>query len=73
MTLTEIIQKIKDDPDFIWNARFENSLKKLLERYPEGAPTKTIAQSLLMTEKEVEETYKSIAKKLHDVIFQIKA
>jgi hypothetical protein len=55
MTSDEIQLKIKNDPDFIYSKRFEYSLQKLLERYPDGAPTKVIAQVLCVTEEEIEE------------------
>ena len=55
MILEEVKELIRKDKDFIYSKRFDFSLKKLLERYPEGAPTKLIAQVLLMEESEVEE------------------
>jgi len=55
MILEEVQELIRKDKDFIYSKRFDFSLKKLLERYPEGAPTKLIAQVLLMEESEVEE------------------
>ena len=54
MTLEEIKELIEQDKDFIYSKRFDFSIEKLLERYPEGAPTKVIAQVLLVTEEEVD-------------------
>lgn len=54
MTLEEIRELIQKDSNFIYSKRFDFSLEKLLERYPEGAPTKVIAQVLLITEEEVD-------------------
>ena len=48
------------DPDFICMKRFGFSLKRLMERYPEGAPDSVIAQALNITEAEVERRYQNI-------------
>jgi len=64
MTLDQAKKKIETEPDFIYSNRFGHSLKKCLERYPDGAPTKVIAQVLLMTEEEVELVHQDIIKKL---------
>ena len=55
---------IETDQDFIASKRFGFSLKKLLERYPEGAPDKVIAQALLLSEAELVELEKTILNKL---------
>ncbi len=54
MTLEEIQELLQKDKDFIYSKRFDFSIDKLLERYPDGAPLKVIAQVLLITEEEVE-------------------
>lgn len=54
MTLEEINELLHKDTDFIYSKRFDFSIEKLLERYPDGAPIKVIAQVLLITEEEVE-------------------
>lgn len=54
MTLEEIQELLHKDKDFIYSKRFDYSIEKLLERYPDGAPAKVIAQVLLITEEEVE-------------------
>lgn len=66
--LEEIRQKIEEDVDYIYSKRFDYSLAKLLERYPEGAPTKVIAQSLLMTEEEVEVLFEGVIQKLRTIM-----
>lgn len=58
--------KILNDEDFIDYPKFKNSLSKLIEKYPDGVDTETIAKVLNMTEKEVEETYMSAIQKLKD-------
>ena len=64
MTSNEARELLAKDPDFIYSKRFDFSLKKLLNRYPEGAPTKVIAQSLMMTEDELQELEQSIILKI---------
>lgn len=59
-----IRERIETEPDFIAIKRFDYSLNKLLERYPEGVPTRVIAQALMMEESEVEELYQKIIAKL---------
>lgn len=63
-TVEEIRRKIDTDPDFVNLKRFDFSINKLLERYPDGAPVKLIAQGLMTTEEEVEETFRQIVAKL---------
>ncbi len=64
MTSNEARERLATEPDFIYSKRFEFSLKKLLDRYPEGAPTKVIAQSLMLTEDELQELEASIIIKI---------
>lgn len=56
--------KILNDEDFIDYPKFKNSLSKLIEKYPDGVDTETIAKVLNMTEEEVEETYQNAILKL---------
>jgi flagellar motor switch protein FliG len=58
--------KILNDEDFIDYPKFKNSLSKLIEKYPDGVGTETIAKVLNMTEEEIEETYMSAIQKLKD-------
>jgi hypothetical protein len=58
--------KIYNDEDFIDYPKFKNSLSKLIEKYPDGVDTETIAKVLNMTEEEVEETYMSAIQKLKE-------
>lgn len=48
------------DPDYILTKRFGFSLKRLLERYPDGAPDSVIAVALGISEAEVERRYQNI-------------
>lgn len=67
-TVTEAKRLIETDEDFVYLKRFGFSLKKLLERYPDGVPSKVIAQALLMTEEEVEELYQSVVVKMREAL-----
>ncbi len=58
------IEILANDPDYICMKRFGFSLKRLTERYPEGAPNNVIAQALNCTEAEVERRYQSIVQVL---------
>lgn len=62
--LEEKKHKIQNDEDFIDYPKFKNSLSKLIEKYPDGVDTETIAKVLNMTEEEVEEIYQNAILKL---------
>jgi tRNA A-37 threonylcarbamoyl transferase component Bud32 len=69
MTLDEARRRVESDPDFINIKRFDFSLAKCLEKYenkPDGVPLRIIAQALVMTEEEVEETLQNIIGKLRE-------
>lgn len=57
-------RKIIEDEDFIDCPKMKNSLKKMVEKNPEGIGNETIAKVLNMTEKEVEDAYNSAIEKL---------
>lgn len=62
----EKTKKIKEEEDFIDYPKFKNSISKLIEKYPEGVDTETIAKVLNITPEKVEEIYDSAIKKLKD-------
>ncbi len=55
---------IENDPNYVASKRFDYSLTKLLERYPDGCPDRVIASALMMTEEEVESRYQMIVRRL---------
>ena len=61
-------KKIMDDPDFIYCPRLGNSLKKLVDKHPEGIDDERIVKVLLMSAKEVEATYNSALEKLRKLV-----
>lgn len=64
MNNLEAQQRVQTDPDFVNLKRFDFSLQKVLERYPEGAPDRVIANALMIPEHAVEELYQSAVAKL---------
>ena len=61
-------KRIIEDPDFIYCPRLGNSLKKLIDKHPEGIDDERIEKVLLMSAKEVEATYNSALEKLRKVM-----
>jgi len=60
---------VEHDDNFVALKRFDYSIWKVIERYGEdGAPTKVIAQALMITEEEVEEIYRKAIPKLQDML-----
>jgi hypothetical protein len=51
LSTDKALRLINESPDFVCLKRFDYSLKKLLARYPEGAPDKVIAQALMIPEE----------------------
>lgn len=68
MNVFDAKQRIMQDRDFIALKRFDYSLAKMVERYPEGAPDHVIAEALMMSEAEVEETYEKAVAKLRMIM-----
>jgi hypothetical protein len=61
-------QMIENDPDFVNLKRFDFSIEKVLDRYPDGVPMRLITQGLMMTEEEVNKTTEKILQKLRDAM-----
>ena len=51
---------LQNNADYIVLNRYKNSLRKLLERYPDGVPDHIIAESLDLTEVELSKEYGEI-------------
>jgi helix-turn-helix protein len=64
MNTAQAKQLIEEKEDFVYSKRFEYSLKKVMERYPDGCPDRIIAAVLLITEDEVQEIYETVVNKL---------
>lgn len=68
MTSDEAKQLIEEDTDFVYMKRFNFSLARVIERYPDGAPDRVVAQALFLTEDEVGEIYQQIVLKLRTLM-----
>jgi hypothetical protein len=68
VTSTEVKNRLERDPDFVYLKRFDYSLKKVMLRYPDGCPTRVIAQALLLTEEDVEIMHQRIISRLQDLM-----
>ena len=55
---------LTEEEDFIDCPKFNNSIRQLIEKNPEGVDDETIAKVLNLTAEEVEETYQNAIKKL---------
>lgn len=64
MMMNDVRDLVETRSNFIYAKRFDNSLKKLLVRYPDGVPDRIIAQALLVTEEELERMWENIIQKL---------
>lgn len=60
----KIKHRIENEIDFVNSPRYENSLKKLMEKNPDGITEDKIAKAMLMEEKEVLDTLISAISKL---------
>lgn len=56
------------EEDFIAIRRFNYSLEKLLERYPDGAPDRIIGQALAIDEGSVEQLYNETVERLRKLM-----
>lgn len=68
MTTEEAMQRIVEDPDFVNLKRFEYSLAQVMDRWPEGAPDRTIAQALMISEDDVQALYQGVVAKLQGLL-----
>lgn len=64
MNEEEARKMLETDPDWISSKRFDYSLAKLIERYPNGCPDRIIAAVLMIQEEEVEVLYQNVVLKL---------
>ena len=61
-------ERIRLDPNFVVSSKHDNSLKKVLKDFPDGAPENLIAKFLDTTEEEVEEIYQTAINKLKNAM-----
>ena len=56
--------RLETDEDFIVSPKYENSIRKILEDYPDGVPPSVICKVMCITPEQLESIYKSALKKL---------
>mgnify|MGYP003332925707 CR=1 FL=1 len=61
-------KKIAEDPDFIYCPRLGNSLKKLLDKHPDGIDEERMEKVLLLTPKEIDAIFQSALTKLREFV-----
>lgn len=66
MNEEEARKKVHEEPDFVHSKRYDYSLAKLEERYPDGAPDNVIANALMIEEEEVEPEFDKVVVKLRE-------
>ena len=59
-------RKMEEEEDYIDYPKFKNSIKKLIDKYPDGVDNEVIAKVLNMSIEEVEADYANAIKKLQD-------
>lgn len=64
MTTLQAQTLLHEDENFVYSKRFDYSIEKLEERYPDGCPDRVIAAVLMITEDDVEEYYQRIVRSL---------
>lgn len=60
--------KLTQEEDYIDCPKFNNSIKKLIEKNPDGVDDETIARVLGISTEEVEQTYQNAIKKLQKIL-----
>lgn len=60
----EILNKIQEDPDFIYSKQYNNSLKEALESKPNGLSDAMISNVLLIDKSQVDTIYIDIINKI---------
>jgi hypothetical protein len=60
----EILKKIKEDEDYVHCPKMDNSLKKIVNKNPDGLDDAKIADLLCVNVEEVEKIYQSAIKKI---------
>lgn len=60
--------RIDTDPDYIALKRFDYSLQKALERYPDGLPAPLVAQALDTSESGVQAEYTILVARIREAL-----
>lgn len=60
--------RVHSDPEFVFAKRYEYSISKLEERYPDGCPDNVIANALMIPEAQVEVAYEEVVVKMRKLM-----
>lgn len=61
-------QRIDTDEDFVLSPKHGNSLRKLMDEYPDGVPDSLICKALDLSTSELQVTYERAIVKLRSVM-----
>jgi hypothetical protein len=64
----DILDKIYNDPDWIFSKKNDNSLQKIINKYPDGCPDRIISSVLRMSVEELNLKYQNIVLKLRTTL-----
>lgn len=68
MDYSEIKKRIKDEEDFIYSPKYNNSLKEFIKQNPDGASDEKIFKYLLIDSEEFSKLLKSAYNKLRKIM-----
>ena len=68
ISIEELKKRIQNDPNFVNDPRFNNSLEQVLAKYPEGVSAFQKSKMLMLTKEEMEEIYQNIIEKLRQEV-----
>ena len=60
--------RVHRDPEFVFSKRYDYSIAKLEERYPDGCPDNVIANALMIKEDQVEGAYDQVVEKMRQLM-----
>lgn len=68
LTTSEARHLVASDPDFVFLKRFDYSLAKVKERYPEGCPDRIVANAMMIIEDDVSVEYARVCSTLREIM-----
>lgn len=68
MTTAQALALLHGDDHFVYSKRFNFSIEKLEERYPDVVPDRVIAAVMMITEDDVEAHYQRITRELQQLM-----
>lgn len=62
------LESIQNKPNYIAIRRYGNDIRRLMKRYPNGAPDHIIATALMIDETQVDSIYDTIVEKMRGLM-----